>query len=98
MALSWEIPTGPSCGFPDRAIVLVDGDETLIRLKDKTNAVVLPYTIENCRKYDLRLTLANDVGQVSFGHPIYPETKLPGRYFLARNFFFAALLMSPSAL
>ncbi len=79
MALSWEIPIGPNCGIPDRAIVLIDGDENTIRLKNKTSATTLPYTIENCRKYDLRLTLANDAGQVSFGHPIYPETKLPGR-------------------
>ncbi len=98
MALSWEAPTGPNCGFPERAIVLVDGDESTIRLKDKTSATVLPYTSENCRKYDIRLTLANAAGQVSFGHPIYPETKLPGRYFWARSFFFATWLMSPSAL
>ncbi len=98
MVHSWEIPTGPNCGIPDRAIVLIDGDENTIQLKDKTRATVLPYAIENCRKYDLRLTLANDAGQVSFGFPICPETKLPGRYFLARNVFFAALLMWPSVL
>ncbi len=87
MALSWEVPTGPNCGFPGRAIVLVDGDENTIDLKRKASAIVLPYTIENYRKYDIRLTLANPAGQISFGHPIYPETKLPGRYFLARSFF-----------
>ncbi len=79
ISIEWETVSRIDCGFPEKAIVFVNETQNYISLERNAKRALVRGAFENCRIYQIRLTLVNSVGTTPFKEAILVKMPPPGR-------------------